>query len=161
MRARTIWCTTLLLLCHSPAHAQTVTTELPQAPSPQSTTAPPEDSLEWLLGAPDILNDPGFAPPQSTGTPAPGAEPDASDAPPLIPSLLAPSEFTIPAEDDDAAVPIEAPPGGVPVHIEAGTQRRAGEVYTLDRSADKPVFVHYRNYLVYADHAVYHRDTAQ
>ena len=53
------------------------------------------------------------------------------------------------------AIPIEAPPPGTPVHIEATRQGKAGDTYTLDGD----ILILYKTYRIRADHAVYNTAT--
>lgn len=53
------------------------------------------------------------------------------------------------------AHPVPAPPAGVPVKIEAATQSKAGDVYSLSGN----VVIFYRNYVIHADRATYNRAT--
>ncbi len=132
-----------------------------QKPSPQPAGDPDPNGVTPLSpGA-----DPAFAPPQ-TGTPSPAAgapatypelaTPDIDSgidqpAPPPPPAPLA-SDIV----DTGVAIPVEAPAPGTPVHIEANTQGKAGDVYTLDGD----ILVLYKTYRVHADHAVYNAATS-
>ena len=57
--------------------------------------------------------------------------------------------------DIPVAQPMAAPPTGIPVKIEAVTQSKAGDVYTLHGN----IVIHYRTYVVHADQATYNRST--
>jgi LPS-assembly protein len=59
--------------------------------------------------------------------------------------------------DPTTAIPLTAPDTGVPVHIEADTQSKNGDTYTLDGH----VLIDYKHYIVHADHATYDSATAQ
>ncbi len=211
MRARTIWCNTLLLLCHQLLWSQAVTKQLPgPAPSQSAPNSPgtspaaapadpvpadpvPADPVPADPEAPadpqqgqqpftlpnglDRTTDPAFAPPllpQSPPAPASATAPPQPVEPrprsgpepvtePLTAPLTDPDSLTDPgpASSDlarpDVAEPIQAPLAGVPVHIEADTQSKVGDTYTLDGS----IFVRYKHYLVHADHATYDADTQQ
>ncbi|HEY1161407.1 MAG TPA: LPS assembly protein LptD, partial [Terracidiphilus sp.] len=78
--------------------------------------------------------------------------PDDSTAqlPPPLPDD--PSQEILPV-----AQPEPAPPVGVPVHIEALRQTRVGDALTL--AGD--VVVHYRDYILRADKAIYHQSTTE
>ena len=159
MRTRTTWCITLFLLCHPALHALGVTKELPQAAAQSSAqTAPRQNSSP--SPQPDPIGDtpltppagPAFAP-LGAAPPAPAAEASQTQAPP------APEPAPLPATADQnteivdtgIAVPIEAPPAGTPVHIEAAKQTKAGDTYTLDGDT----LILYKSYRIRADHALY------
>jgi LPS-assembly protein len=55
------------------------------------------------------------------------------------------------------ATPEPAPPTGVPVRWEAGSQTRVGDLWTLNGE----VVVHYRDYILRADKVVYHQSTTE
>ncbi|WP_158615396.1 LPS-assembly protein LptD [Acidipila sp. EB88] len=184
MRTRTIWCITLILLCHHSLFAEGVTTQLPPdsprgagyeqqagavpqataAPDPQAT--PQSKPSPVLPGAmPDTplspSTDPAFAPPAWQELPdVPDAaavgitdavEPDPTPLPPPPPPSLASDVI-----DTGIAVPIDAPPPGTPVHIEANQQSKTGDVYALDGD----ILILYKSYRIRADHATYNRATS-
>jgi LPS-assembly protein len=124
MRIRTIWCITLLLLCHHPLRAAGVTNELPPAPKPH-------------LQMPAL--------PGTAAAVLPFAVPGSRDAKDAEDSAVV---------ETGIAIPIEAPPVGTPVHIEATTQSKTGDIFTLDGK----ILILYRDYRIEADHATY--DTA-
>jgi LPS-assembly protein len=62
-----------------------------------------------------------------------------------------------PDQDPQSARPLAAPETGVPVHIEADTQLKVGDIYTLDGH----VLIDYKRYVVHADHATYDSDASQ
>ncbi len=103
--------------------------------------------------------DPAFAPPltQLEQGPTPASEmPDAQeliDAPrPPPPPVPLASDIV----DTGMAIPIEAPPTGTPVHIEADDkQLHSGNVYTLNRN----ILILYKTYRIRADHATYNTAT--
>jgi LPS-assembly protein len=125
MRARTFWCTTLLLLCHPQLWSQALTKQFPLAgPAAAQNAAQAE-----------------------TQAPAPSQKsanlPDDASAQSTIPE----------------AHVVPAPPVGVPVKIEADSQSYvktdAAGFYTLTGH----VVIHYKDYVVSADHATFNQDT--
>ncbi len=157
MRVRTLWFTTLLLLCHHALRAQAVTKELPQSQAGQQDTPVPatdasgSPALAPLFSSPD----PAFAPPAMPVLPLIQSEP----APPGVPAEPAPQAASAPGQDEDSdvATVIPAPPPGVPVHIEADQQTKTGDLYTLDGH----IVVLYKQYIVHADHGTFDNATAQ
>jgi LPS-assembly protein len=89
--------------------------------------------------------------PSTTG--AAGVQSPQSPAPIPAPSDIPddPSQQILPP-----ARPEPLPPTGVPVHWEALHQAHSGDDWTLDGE----VVIYYKNYVVHADHVVYHQDTA-
>ncbi len=175
MRARTIWCTTLLLLCHQLLGAQAVTKQLPapqagqndlqvKTPGPASAPADPsandQDQTPFTLpGNLDSGSDPAFAAPPMP-SPAPGApapETEESPVPGITPTAIPETTEQPNVIDPATAQPLEAPVTGVPVHIEADTQRKDGDTYTLDGH----VVIDYKHYIVHADRATYDADSSQ
>jgi LPS-assembly protein len=55
------------------------------------------------------------------------------------------------------AQPVAAPQAGTPIHWEAESQTRVGDVWTLSGN----VQVHYRDFVLRADNVVYHQSTSQ
>ncbi len=153
MKTRTTWCITLFLLCHSIGHARGVSNQLPQIqtqiqtqadPRQQATPAPPNAATGGPL-APSA--DPAFTP-ALPADPSPRPDPPAplNEQPPA-----APPEPDL--ADTGIAIPIDAPPAGTPVHLEANSQKKLGDVYTL--AGD--VLLVYRTYHIQADHIVYNQ----
>ncbi len=164
MKARIIWCNTLLLLCHHMLWSQAVTRQLPVPQAgqtdPQGAAAPPRPAQPdpfTLPGGLDSLSDPAFAPPPdpaaTPAVPVPEFAPEMP-APQGAPELLEPPE---PEADPSTARPLPVPETGTPVHIEADTQTKSGDVYTLDGH----VLLDYKRYIVHADHATYDSASAQ
>ncbi len=109
--------------------------------------------------------DPAFAPPPAPEhAPEPFAHAPVNPPAPVSATTLenapAPSAPVVPATSDvvdtGMAIPIEAPPTGTPVHIEAAKQAKAGDVYTLDGD----ILILYKSYRVRADHATYNAATS-
>ncbi len=148
MRTRTTWCITLFFACHSTCYAMAVTKELPQA-APRQQAKPTPSAPPGSLGTTPLTppEDPAFAPipaPQ----PLPPTEPLETAEKPALPPQAPPEPELA---DTGIAVPVEAAPTGVPVHIEADKQSKTGDVYTLDGN----ILIEYRSYRVRADHAEY------
>ena len=168
MRTRTIWCTTLLLLCHHVVWSQAVTKQLPTSPdgdaqrqpaTPEPETAPDTAPGSLTLPEPGFglggTADPAFTPP-ALSSPAPSASLPAGSADQSLPD--APIELPASGDADEAiAQPLPQPPPGVPVHIEADTQGKSGDVYTLDGH----IVIDYKQYIFHADHATYNAATSQ
>lgn len=164
MRTRTTWCITLFLLCHPTLDAVGLTNQLPQAAAeassltdPQNNApakpspAPPGDAQGETPLTPS--EDPAFSPPPSDDTTLPPKPAPLAEAPePVAPELPALSDVV----DTGIAIPIEAPPAGTPVHIEANTQGKTGDVYTLDGD----ILILYKSYRVRADHATFNIATS-
>jgi LPS-assembly protein len=168
MRTRTTWCITLFLLCHHALHALGVTNELPQAgaqsvaqgstPQGKQKPAPVPDSAGNPTGDTPLTpaEDPAFAPPPVAvpgSAPGSAAGAAAESTPEAVPDSPTPKPAPLASDvvDTGIAVPIEAPPTGTPVHIEANKQGKTGDVYTLDGD----ILILYKAYRVRADHAVY------
>ncbi len=165
MRARTIWCTTLVLLCHPMVWAQAVTKQLPPPPQQPGQTQPQGTAPdETGSSQPDVLGpdpfsllgfgangDPAFAPPPLPSAAAPLPPPEDE---PAAEQTLAP-EPAITDADPSAAVPLQGPPVGVPVHLEADDQQKHGDLYTLAGH----VLIDYKQYIVHADRATYNAAT--
>jgi len=70
------------------------------------------------------------------------------------------SSSQLPDDPGQEAIPIAKPepipPGGVPVQLEAARQTWAANTWT----GTGEVEVHYRDYILHADKAIYHRDTS-
>ncbi len=169
MRLRTTWCITLILLCHPASSLWGLTKELPgfaegdappqaapagqqqggSKPSPVPQSDPNPSGYSPLTPAPD----PAFAPPPEPALPPAPLPPLEEDEP------TAPTELHITPVSDivstGTAIPIEAPPPGTPVHIEAAHQGKIGDAYTLDGD----ILILYRTYRIRADHAVYNTVT--
>jgi LPS-assembly protein len=133
MRARTFLFTTLLLLCHPQLWSQALTKQLPPV------------QKGGAAGGPQDQNQ------------------DQNQPPATAPAELFPDD---PFPDDpslQSAIPeahiVPAPPAGVPVKIEADAQTYvktdSGGLYTLSGH----VVIHYKDYVILADHATYNRDT--
>jgi LPS-assembly protein len=127
MRARTFWCTTLLLLCHSQLWPQALTKQFP-------------------LAGPAAAQNAVHA----------GAQPgDASQNS----SAELPDDASTGSTMPEAHV-VPATPTGTPVKIEADAQSYvktdAARIYTLTGH----VVIHYKDYVISADHATYNQDTA-
>jgi LPS-assembly protein len=161
MRVRSLWFTTLLLLCHQSLRAQAVASQLPQSQDAQTSTSPantdaaPPANTDAAPGPPLLFSspDPAFAPPPIfVPAPLPSTEPQPEKQPAPDPEP-APSEPVEPG----IAVVIPAPPVGVPVHIEADTQTKTGDLYTLDGH----ILVLYKQYIIHADHGTFDNATAQ
>ncbi len=136
----------------TPAAAGSATqdTVTPRKPSPIPQTDPDTSGDSPLTpGA-----DPAIAPPPvPADAPVPIAPFDADEEPPP-----APVPQIVPASDivsTGIAIPIDAPPPGAPVHIEATHQGKAGDVYTLDGDT----LILYKTYRIQADHAEYDTST--
>ncbi len=171
MRARTIWCNTLFLLCHQVLWPQAVTKQLPVPQAgqtePQGTvaapsSAPPDSGQDQPFALPagiDPAMDPAFAP-----MPDPAARQE-TEAAPEAPSPASVPEARVsvlpdasePGGDPAVARPLPVPESGVPVHIVADTQIKTGDMYTLDGSVE----IDYKRYIVHAEHITYDRATAQ
>ena len=164
MRIRTTWCITLFLLCHPALHGLGVTNELPQvlAQSQAQSAPPPGKPAQQAPAAP-----PETAPGDTPLTPS--ADPAFSQLPAAQPSAPAPADMiqlplptapqpapppTSETVDTGTAIPIEAPPPGTPVHIEAARQTKTGDSYTLDGDT----LILYKTYRIRADHALYNTD---
>ncbi len=179
MKARTIWCTTLLLLCHQFLWSQAVTKQLPvpqagqtdpRFPAGDPASAEPEDAPQstpfTLPNGLGLSADPAFAPAPDPSA-APESSPDpgsASRLPPGTPLAAATPETAAPDNgqpDDPAdpalAHPVRPPDAGVPVRIKADTQTMQGDTFTLDGQVE----IDYKHYVVQADHVVYDRAAAQ
>jgi LPS-assembly protein len=173
MRTRTTLCITLFLLCHPNLHAVGVTKQLPsgllldlagaprqntpqqQTPAPSPTQQPspqPQDDPAPVGITPLTPGaDPAFSPPpdETPGTSqAQPLEPEEEQLPAPVPLVIVPVSDIVNA---GTAIPIDAPPVGTPVHIEATKQGKAGDVYTLDGD----VLILYKTYRIRADHAMY------
>ena len=168
MRFRTTWCITLFLLCHHALRASGVTNELPrqvdavqaqQGPQKPSPAPPTDPASTDPIPAGDTPLTPGADP--AFAQPAPAPEPVPTPAPAPEQEVSAPAPILLPIPSSDVvnagfAVPIDAPPPGTPVHIEANLQTKTGDVYTLNGDT----LIVYRTYRVRADHAVYNAATA-
>ncbi len=175
MKTRTTWCITLFLLCHPALHALGVTKKLPPGTllavaglpgqsEPQQTTpqqakptlqqpddpSPAGDTPLTPSFDPAFSPTPDFFPP--TIAPAPEPADDLPLPPPALPVIVPASEVV----DTGMAIPIDAPPAGTPVHIEATKQGKAGDVYTLDGD----ILILYKSYRIRADHATYNTATS-
>lgn len=146
MRARTFLCTTLLMLCHPQLWSQAVTKQFPPA------------SLGGIEDRPGQRVAPQQIPPYGT---APAAAPPSSsqtaiNALPDAPEPVSGSSGLIPV-----AHVVPTPPQGVPVRIEAETQRfqktRTGNLYALSGH----VIIHYKDYVVSADKATFNQTTSE
>jgi LPS-assembly protein len=133
MRARTFWCTTLLLLCHPQLWSQALTKQFPPAGPAGAHNA---DQAQAQPG-------------NQQRTVAP-----SSDTPPSVPD-----DASVDSAIPEAHV-VPAPPVGIPVRIEANTQTyvktEAAGIYTLSGH----VVVHYKDYVISADRATYNQDTS-
>jgi len=127
MRSRIYWFITLFCLCHSFLSAQTVTNSVPSTVI--STAAPGPDAL---------------VPAAVGGVTTVAAAGVAANLP------EDPAEEMIPL-----AEPEPIPPEGIPVQVSADNQNwdATGNVLTLSGH----VVFHYRDYVLQADHVVYHR----
>jgi LPS-assembly protein len=141
MRARTFLFTTLLLLCHPQLWCQPLTIEFPPAGEDGQAGGEPGQTQSQTRSQTQTQSSPQS---QQQSAPQDASYPDD-------PSL----QSTIP----EAHV-VPAPPAGVPVKIEADTQTYVktdgGGVYTLNGHA----VIHYKDYVISADHATYNRDTS-
>ena len=175
MRTRTTWCITLFLLCHPALHAWGVTNELPQAGA-QSQAAPQQTSPAHPTPTPqpdadpDAIGDtpltppvdPAFSPPQiaAPSLPVPMGKDEPGESlrhanEDLLPPAPEPAPQSVTdTVDTGIAVPIEAPPAGTPVHIEAVKQTKTGDSYTLDGD----ILILYQTYRIRAEHALYDTD---
>ncbi len=135
MHLRNLVFITLLALCHLQLGGQTLTNGLPAA-------------ALGTVGAGFALSSESGSEAQDPAKPegdAPGSS--ASDALPQDPGL----------EMIPVAQAQPTPVAGVPVQVEAQRQTRAGDTWTLTGD----VVVHYRDYIVRADKAVYHQSTSE
>lgn len=125
MRLRIFLCITLPLLCHPQLWSQAVTKQFPP-PAPKHFSLA-ERAVAQAASPVTTSAD------STKGMPAPSG---------LVQNI-------------PVAQPIPAPSAGVPVEIEAATQSKAGDVYTLSGN----VVIHYHNYVIRADKATYNRAT--
>ncbi len=156
MRTRTTWCITLFFACHPTLHAWGVAKELPQAATSAAGTVQQPGARPTPAQVPGALSDSPLTP-----------DTDPAFSPSLVPEVLPPPQPLEPEEsvataapsappepelaDTGIAVPIDAPPKGTPVHIEADKQAKTGDVYTLDGR----IVIAYKTYRIEADHAAY------
>ncbi len=173
MKTRLTWCITLFLLCHHVPAVWGVANQLPQASAPAGTQslvpqqtkpapepAPPDDvDLSAPLN-PDL--DPAFSLPsaaarENSAPPAPAPPVTEQPGAELLPAPTGVSEIGFSEViDTGSATPIDAPPVGTPVHIEADKQGRTGDTFHLDGD----VLLLYKSYRVRADHVTYNRATS-
>jgi LPS-assembly protein len=127
--------------------------------APVSTTAD-QDQTQAPVNLPagvDPTMDPAFAPPPDPADSQPPQTIEPEVQPPAQPAIHEADITPQPGDDPALAYPIPAPPAGVPVHIEADTQLKTGDVYTLDGH----VVIDYKTYIVHADHATYDSGSSQ
>ncbi len=136
MRARTFLFTTLLLLCHPQLWSQQLTKQFPPAGEGASAVGQQTQS------------------PTQSQAPVQTAPPDAG-----YPAATYPDDPSLQSTIPEAHV-VPPPPEGVPVKIEADTQTYVktdgGGLYTLQGH----VVIHYKDYVISADHATYNQDTS-
>src|SRR5580698_6419836 len=132
MRARTFLFTTLLLLCHPQLWSQALTKQFP--PTDESSTAGGQRGQIQTPAKPEIQ-------------------------PSAIETQALPDDPSLQSGIPEAHV-VPPPPAGVPVKIEADTQTYvksdAGGQYVLNGH----VVIHYRDYIISADHATYNQTTS-
>jgi LPS-assembly protein len=140
------------------ATTSATTAKIPANPAPGESINNQADPTDMFSGTPtDPGPDPMFSLPATQQAapviPVMPAEPTPDDE--TLRSAPAAVEQETPVVDTGIAIPIEAPPVGTPVHIEATTQGKTGDKYTLDGK----ILILYRTYRVQADHAVYNTAT--
>jgi LPS-assembly protein len=137
MKTRLLWCITLCLLCHPQVWGQAVTNAVLGSPHPEASDLKPalatrSDDVAWGYDSWSLRSE--FPP----SPPTPGGQ---------------------------AALPrvrvVPQPASGVPVEIAANHQGTRslenGTLYTLDGD----VVIHYRSYIIHADHATYNDGTGE
>jgi LPS-assembly protein len=127
MRPRTLVIITLLAVCHLRGGGQELTNELP----------PDQPGVASVQGTANQSTVPATA---LSGAALPDELPDD------------PGQEMIPV-----AQPEPAPQAGTPIHWEAESETRVGDVWTLSGN----VQVHYRDYVLRADNVTYHQSTSQ
>ena len=132
----------------------------------EDTASPAQQTQMPSPSASDLGADPAFGPPPNPASPAavpatapeqeydPGVRPLGSNAGDTAQPEI---EDSTGSRDPSIANPLPAPAAGVPVHIEADSQSKIGDTYTLDGR----VLIDYKRYVVHADHITYDAATAE
>ncbi len=150
-----LWSQAVTKQLPSPAPDQTAGQTDPQGAAAAPAGAAQQGNPFTLPEGIDPGEDPAFGSPPAQAAPAAQSapEPEAIRLAPETPQL-------VPADADQDpldARALEPPETGVPVHLEADTQLKTGDTYTLDGH----VLIDYRRYVVHADHATYDSDASQ